>query len=115
MVVKSQYVPEKGDVIWLNFSPQSGKEQAGRRSAVVVSSRVYNIHGLLLACPITSQAKGYPFEVPLDLRSGNVDGVVLADHIKSQDWKARRAEFAGKIHISCLEQIQSLIAALLLQ
>jgi mRNA interferase MazF len=86
------YVPERGDVVLLNFDPQTGHEQAGRRPAVVLSPAAYNGKvGLALLCPITSQVKGYSFEVqiPTGLR---VAGVILADQVKSVDWRARNAE-----------------------
>ena len=86
------YVPQRGDVIWITLDPQAGHEQAGRRPAVVLSPGAYNGKaGLAILCPITSQVKGYPFEVriPGDLP---VSGVVLADQVKSLDWKARQAE-----------------------
>ena len=86
-----RYVPDRGDVVWLEFDPRVGHEQAGRRPALVVSPRAYNGKvGLALFCPITSRVKGYPFEVlfPPDSR---VDGVVLADRVKSLDWRSRRA------------------------
>ena len=105
-----RFVPERGDVVWLEFDPQTGHEQAGRRPALVVSPAAYNGKvGLALLCPITSRVRGYPFEVlfPPDSR---VDGAVLADQVKSLDWRARRArrfavasrevmdEVLGKIH-----------------
>jgi mRNA interferase MazF len=85
-------VPDAGDLIWLSFMPQAGREQAGRRPGLVLSPRSYNAKvGLCLVCPITHHAKGYPFEVALpdDLP---VQGVVLADHIKSADWQERGSE-----------------------
>jgi len=86
------YVPERGDVVWLAFSPQAGHEQAGRRPAAVLSPKTYNAKvGLLLACPLTSQRKGYPFEVAVP-EGLAVTGVILADQIKSLDWRARKAE-----------------------
>ena len=87
-----RYVPERGDIVWLQFDPQAGHEQAGKRPALVISPSSYNGRvGLALLCPITSQEKGYPFEVvlPAGLK---VRGVVLADQIKSLDWQIRRAE-----------------------
>lgn len=110
---KNLYVPRKGDLVWLNFMPQAGREQSGRRPALVVSSDYYNRTGLMLVCPITSQVKGYPFEVKLNSRK--VDGVVLADHVKNQDWRARKAKFIAKASSSSLERVQKLIGALLLQ
>ncbi|WJJ93117.1 endoribonuclease MazF [Neopusillimonas aromaticivorans] len=88
------YVPEEADIVWLNFTPQSGHEQAGRRPAVVLSPKAYNQRsGLLVCVPITSQIKGYPFEVVLS-QSG-ASGAALADQVKSLDWKTRQAEKKG--------------------
>jgi mRNA interferase MazF len=86
------YVPNQGEVVWLAFSPQAGHEQAGRRPALTLSPRAYNGKvGLAIFCPITSRTKGYPFEV--EIPPGlSVAGVVLADQVKSLDWRARRAE-----------------------
>ncbi len=92
----ARYVPERGDLVWLTFDPQAGHEQAGRRPALVLSPALYNRRAsLALVCPITNQAKGYPFEVALP-PGLPVSGVVLADHLKSADWAARRAKFAAK-------------------
>lgn len=89
------YVPERGDIVWLSFSPTSGHEQSGRRPALVISPAAYNrAAGLSLMCPITTKAKGYPFEVALHL-DGGVHGVTLADQVRSLDWRARRAELSG--------------------
>jgi mRNA interferase MazF len=89
--VSAVYVPETGD-FWLTFDPQAGREQSRRRPTLVLSPRVYNVRsGLALVCPITNQAKGYPFEVAVPVGHG-ATGVVLADHIKSVDWKVRRAD-----------------------
>ena len=99
------YVPERGDVVWLHFTPQAGHEQAGRRPAVVLSLRSYNEKvGLALLCPVTSQIKGYPFEVriPAGLPIG---GVALCDQLKSLDWQARRAEFACRLPAETLADI----------
>jgi len=88
------YVPKRGDLVWLSFDPQAGHEQAGRRPAFVLSPEPYNRKtGLFLACPVTSKIKGYPFEVPLP-PGLPVAGVILADQIKSLDWKIRSAEYA---------------------
>lgn len=86
-----EYCPDRGDIVWLQFDPQAGHEQAGRRPAFVVSPRQYNKKvGLALVCPITSRVKGYPFEVPLP-KSGKARGAILSDQLKSLDWKARKA------------------------
>lgn len=91
------HVPDRGELVWLTFTPQAGNEQAGRRPAVVVSPRSYNERvGLALVCPVTSKVKGYPFEVPLP-EGLAVRGVVLADQVKSLDWRARNAELAGRL------------------
>lgn len=92
-----RYIPSRGDVVWLSFSPQVGHEQAGRRPAVVISPASYNDKvGLALLCPITSQVKEYPFEVGIPAGLA-VSGVVLSDQIKSFDWRMRKAEFVCKL------------------
>lgn len=88
-------LPDRGHLVWASLDPQAGHEQAGRRPALVLSPASYNrLVGLALFSPITSHAKGYPFEVPLPVGLG-ISGVVLADHVKSLDWRARGAEYAG--------------------
>ena len=87
------YEPERGDIVWLTFNPQAGHEQAGRRPAVVLSPRTYNSKvGLAIFCPITSKIKGYPFEVKIPADC-DATGVVLADQVKSLDWRARTASY----------------------
>jgi len=91
------YIPDSGDIVWIMFNPQAGHEQAGHRPALVLSPRAYNEKvGLAILCPITSQVKGYPFEVliPEGLK---VKGAILSDQVKSLDWRARNAEFACKL------------------
>jgi mRNA interferase MazF len=91
--VRSPYVPDRGDVVWIDFDPQAGHEQAGRRPALVVSPATYNARaGLALFCPVTRQVKGYPFEVRFP-EAHSIVGVVLADQVKNLDWRARRAAF----------------------
>jgi len=106
-------VPESGDLVWLSFDPQAGREQAGRRPALILSPASYNGRtGLALACPITSQVKGYPFEVALP--SGlAVSGVVLADHIRSLDWRVRRAVLAGVAPSDVLDEVIARLEPLL--
>jgi mRNA interferase MazF len=107
------YVPERGDLVWLNFTPHAGHEQAGHRPALVLSPAAYNGKtGLMLCCPITSQLKGYPFEVLLAADSA-VRGVVLADQVKSVDWQAREVRRAGRGDAAAVECVLSLIGALL--
>ncbi|MFZ9933272.1 MAG: endoribonuclease MazF [Chthoniobacterales bacterium] len=107
------YVPRRGDIVWLSFDPQAGHEQAGHRPAFVVSPEAYNRKtGLFLACPITSKVKGYPFEVALpgDLEVG---GVILADQVKSLDWKARRAKFATTTSRQVINKVTALVLPLI--
>ena len=94
------YVPERGDVVWVSPNPQAGREQAGRRPALVLSPSSYNLPvGLAVMCPITSRVKGYPFEVGLPAGL-LVSGVVLADAVKNLDWRARRTDFIGAVSIT---------------
>ena len=87
-----RYVPERGDMVWLEFNPQAGHEQAGHRPALVVSPKAYNQKvGLALFCPVTSHVKGYPFEVVLPEKH-KVSGAILSDQIKSLDWQVRNAK-----------------------
>ena len=106
-------MPQRGDVVWITFNPQAGHEQAGRRPAVILSPGAYNAKvGLALLCPITSQIKGYPFEVviPPGLR---ISGAVLADQVKSLDWQARQAEFICALPPPTIREILQKFGALL--
>lgn len=97
--------PERGDIVWLDFNPQTGREQAGRRPALVLSPKGYNQRaGLAVMVPITSRAKGYPFEVALPAGLA-VQGVVLADHVKSLDWAARGAALAARAPPAVTEEV----------
>ncbi|NLO89482.1 MAG: endoribonuclease MazF [Clostridia bacterium] len=108
-----RYVPDKGDIVWMQFSPQAGHEQAGSRPAIIISPKAYNRKtGLALACPITSKVKGYPFEVKLPKGLG-ISGVVLADQIKNVDWVARSAQFVCKAPSGVIEQVLFKIYVLL--
>jgi mRNA interferase MazF len=105
-----QYVPEQGDVVWLDFDPQVGHEQAGRRPAVVVSIATYNgTTGLALMCPVTNQSKGYPYEVALPANAP-ATGVILADQMKSLDWRARRATYMGVVGAEVVDEIFDRVA-----
>ncbi|HPG00830.1 MAG TPA: endoribonuclease MazF [Kiritimatiellia bacterium] len=107
------YCPQRGDVVWLSFNPQAGHEQAGHRPAVVLSPREYNRKvGLALFCPITSQVKGYPFEValPSDLP---LAGVVLSDQVKSLDWRSRKARFCCKLPSATMEEVTAKLLTLM--
>jgi mRNA interferase MazF len=112
VVAPDRYVPERGDIVWLQFTPQAGHEQAGRRPALVVSPRAYNGKvGLALFCPVTSQVKGYPFEVTL-APGGKTVGAILSDQLKSLDWRARAAEKFDAVSDSVMEEVLAKIAAL---
>jgi mRNA interferase MazF len=107
------YIPDRGDVIWLEFNPQAGHEQAGRRPALVLSPKTYNDRvGLLLCCPITNRIKGYPFEVQLPADLG-VTGAILSDQVKSLDWKARKAQFIQQIPDDVLKDVLAKLNTLL--
>lgn len=105
------YVPDAGDIIWLQFDAQAGHEQAGRRPAMVLSSRAYNEKtGLLIACPVTAKIKGYPFEVALD---DDPASVVLADQVKCLDWKSRRAMLKNKASAVQLAEVRAKLRVLI--
>jgi mRNA interferase MazF len=107
------YVPDRGDVVWIHLDPQAGREQAGHRTCLVLSPALYNGKtGLAVLCPITNQAKGYSFEVPLP-EGFKTTGVVLADHIKSLDWRARKAEFRERLSESFVREVLDMTLALL--
>ena len=112
-MVTREYVPDAGDLIWINFSPQVGHEQAGKRPAVVLSPRSYNgMAGMAVMCPLTTQVKGYPFEVPVP-KGNRIHGVIMADQVKSLDWRGRGAQRAGRIPSAILADVLRRIAALL--
>ena len=108
-----RYIPERGDIVWLEFNPQAGYEQAGHRPALVVSPKVYHEKvGLALFCPITSNVKGYPFEVVLPEKH-KVSGAILSDQIKSLDWQARKAKWITSAPKDVLEEVLAKIHTLL--
>jgi len=111
--VRRASVPDAGDLVWLSFDPQAGHEQSGRRPALVLSPASYNgKSGLALVCPITSRVKGYPFEVSLP-EGSKLAGVILADQLRSLDWRARRAERAGRAPREVMSEVLARLAALL--
>ena len=109
----TSYVPDIGDVVWLQFSPQAGREQMGHRPALVLSPLKYNekTH-LMLCCPMTTKIKGYPFEVLITEKDGE-KSAVLSDQVKSLDWVQRRAKFKHKINHRELQEVLQKIKALL--
>ena len=105
------YIPNKGDIIWTDFNPQAGKEIAKRRPVLVLSPKEYNKTGLMLAVPITSKVKGYPFEV--EIKDSKIDGVILSDAIKSLDWKIRNTKFISSISNAKLIEVLQYLSLLL--
>lgn len=102
-------MPDAGDVVWLQFDPQAGHEQAGHRPALVLSPQAYNrLRGMMIACPMTSRIKGYPFEVVL-----GPDSAVLVDQLKSLDWRARRATFKSRAPTPAVDEARGKLKALL--
>jgi mRNA interferase MazF len=111
-MVKEKYSPERGDIVWLNYIPQSGQEQKEKRPAVVISPKEYNEKvGLGLFCPITSKIKNYPFEV--EIANEIINGVILSDQIKSLDWRTRDIEFITRIPPEQIDDIITKMSALL--
>jgi mRNA interferase MazF len=106
------YLPRAGDIVWLDFDPQAGREQAKRRPALVVTDRTYNqASGLALVCPLTSRRRPYPFALPVTI--DKVEGAVLVDHVKSLDWAARKATFHSKANPSLLAEVRAYLGVLL--
>ena len=109
--MKRVYIPEAGDLVWASFDPQSGHEQSGRRPAIVLSPGAYNEKaGLALTCPITSNVKGYPFEVAIS--ASRVRGVVLADQVRSLDWRSREFTLIERASTETLDAVAQSLAAL---
>ncbi|MBC7537416.1 MAG: endoribonuclease MazF [Bacteriovorax sp.] len=107
------YIPKKGDIVWLNFTPQAGHQQKGKRPALILSPTEYNKKtGLAVCCPITSNIKGYPFEVILNGKK--IKGAILSDYLKKVDWKAREIQFIEKTNSEVISEVISKIAALIL-
>jgi mRNA interferase MazF len=111
--VRRGAAPERGEVVWLSFSPQPGRKQAGRRPALVLTPAPFNSRiGLAFVCPVTTRVKGYPFEVALRGVEG-VSGVVLVDQLRSLDWRTRRAEPAGRAPDSVMTEVVAKLRPLL--
>ncbi|MCW5731652.1 MAG: endoribonuclease MazF [Alphaproteobacteria bacterium] len=107
-----RYLPDRGHLVWLTFGSVAGHEQSGRRPALVLSPAIYNGRsGLAVCCPITSRVKSYPFEVGID--TAGISGVVLADQVRTLDWRSRAAEYAGQASAATLSEVQARLRALL--
>lgn len=108
----ARYVPRAGDIIWLDFDPQAGREQAKRRPALVITDEVYNrASGLVVVCPLTSTRKAYPFALPVVVQK--IEGAVLVDHLKSLDWIVRKATFHSKAAPERLAKVRAYVGVLL--
>ena len=106
------YVPDAGDIVWLDFDPQAGREQGRRRPALVLTDSAYNrASGLAVVCPLTSKRKPYPFSLPVVV--DKVEGAVLVDHLKSVDWKVRAVTFHSKADPALLSRVRAYLAVLL--
>jgi len=106
------YIPDRGDIVWINFTPQAGHEQRGKRPVLVISPKIYNEKTSLCICfPVTSKVKGYPFEVALP-DTLSIAGVILSDQIKNLDFRAREVTFECKVPASVIESVQKNIFAL---
>jgi mRNA interferase MazF len=106
------YVPDAGDIVWLDFDPQAGREQGRRRPALVLTDRSYNgASGLVVVCPLTSKRKPYPFALPVVV--DKVEGAVLVDHLKSVDWKVRAVKFHSKADPALLSRVRAYIGVFL--
>ncbi len=102
---RKNYIPDQGDLIWIEFNPQAGHEQAGLRPALVISPASYNgAVGLALICPITSKVKGYPFEVLLS-KKFKISGAILSDQLKNLDWRIRKAKFISKAPVDIVKEV----------
>lgn len=111
-MVNKSYIPDRGDLVWIDFDPVLGHEQSGRRPALIISPKKYNkLSRLALVCPLTKKIKHYPFEVFVE--TINISGVILADHLKSADWKARKAEFINKVGTSVIDEVRSKIETMI--
>jgi len=109
------YTPDSADILWITFTPQAGHEQAGRRPALVLSPAAYNGKvGLAILCPITSQIKGYPYEVIIP-EGLEISGAILSDQVKNLDWKARKAEFGCKLPVSTFNEVVQKLSTLIRQ
>ena len=114
-MARRRYVPDRGDFVWLNLNPRRGHEQAGRRPALVLSPKSYNrTTGLCVICPATRQEKGYAFEVGIETADGH-ESVILADHVRSVDWRARKVSLDCQVEAAVLEEVVAKLFALIVE
>jgi len=112
-VRRAEYIPRRGDIVWITLNPQTGHEQSGRRPAVVLSPEIYNAKvGLALFCPLTSQIKGYPWEVAVP-EGLPVSGVVLSDQVRSMDWRVRHVEKIAALPPAAVAEILGKLGTLI--
>lgn len=110
--MSNNYIPDVGDIVWLDFDPQAGREQSGHRPAIVLSPKLYNQKtGLMVCCPLTSRIKGYPFEVLVVIEGQS--SVVLADQVKNLDWQHRHVSLKARASVHVLDEVRKKIKALL--
>ena len=108
----TRYIPDTGDIVWLDFDPQAGREQGRRRPALVLTDSAYNrASGLFVVCPRTSKRKPYPFSLPVVVEK--IEGAVLVDHLKSMDWNVRAVKFHSKADPALVSRVRGYIAVLL--
>lgn len=113
-MVAKRYLPDRGDIVWLDFNPVRGHEQGGRRPSLVLSTCKYNaVSKLVIVCQITSQIKGYPFEV--SFKGKNISGVILADHIRNVDWAERNVDKIGTVSETVIAEVQDYVKKLVLE
>jgi mRNA interferase MazF len=106
------YIPDAGDVVWLQFNTQAGHEQAGHRPALVVSPQSFNrSSGMAVFCPLTTKIKGYPFEVLEEIEGET--SAILVDQVRAMDWSARSAKFKARVSNESLQEVRGKLAALI--
>ena len=111
-MVKKIYIPQRGDIVWIDFDPTKGHEQSGRRPAIVVSPEKYNsATNRAIFCPITSKIKGYVFEVPVD--GNEITGAILADQVRTLDWSKRKISFIEKTPVAVMDELEAKLIALI--
>ena len=107
-----KYIPEQGDIVTLNFDPQSGHEQKGRRTAVIISNKIFNQHlGLAFACPVTNTKRDFPFHI--EIESKNITGFIMGEQMKSIDYNSKNIKFIEKASQKTMNQILGIIDSII--